>query len=203
MGRSAFAFSACLLISVIAHAAEHPAVGEKAPNSIVGTFVKGGWSAEQHNVCPVLAHRGDQKIAVFAKSASDNVLGLTEALDAVVANDESLKWSFLFVSHENSPTPTQEDWDKELARLAELTSRHKLSHMAVGQMIRIPDSTKSTRARPQVGEFQDGDVVVMLIRPQSGTFGTIAEVAVVHAEQLDSPAIERIANQMVTAAQKK
>lgn len=184
-------------------AVESPKTGDKAPTSIVGTFVPGGWCKEQQSVCAVLKHRDDPKIAVFTRTLNDNVMRLTAAMDKVVAEDSSLKWSFLFVSHENSPTPNQEDWDAELVRLKQAFAEHQIEHIAAGLMLRLPDEQKVTRAKKQVGVFDAGDLVVMLIRPQQGTDAVIQEVSVFQSEKLTAMDIEKATRQMALAAAKE
>lgn len=191
----------CLLTTMVCvGASERPEIGKHAPKSVVATFVPGGWSEEQHSVCAVLAHRKEQKIAVFARNLNPNVMLLTSAMDKVVAENSTLKWSFLLVSHENSPTPNQEEWDAELLRLKQMTTDHKIEHLAAGLMIRLPEENQPSRALRKVGVFDEGDVVVMLIRPQAGAYGIIQEVSVLQSNELTSLDVDKVAQQMAAAA---
>lgn len=200
MTRALILLFSLLTSSVCLQAVERPEVGKHAPKSVVGTFVPGGWSEEQHSVCAVLAHRKEQKIAIFARNLNPNVMLLTAAMDKVVAENSTLKWSFLLVSHENSPTPSQEEWDAELLRLKQMTTDHKVEHLAAGLMIRLPDENQPSRALRKVGVFDEGDLVVMLIRPQAGANGIIQEVSVLQSNNLTNLDMDKVAKQMAAAA---
>lgn len=189
-----------LIMSVGLQAADRPEIGKQAPTNVVGTFVPGGWSEKQHSVCAVLAHRKEQKVAIFARALNDNVMQLTAAIDKVVAENSTLKWSFLLVSHENSPTPNEEVWDAELLRLKQSVAEQKIKHLAAGLMIRVPDESKPSRAKRQIGVFDEGDLVVMLIRPEAGSYGVIREVSVLQSEKLTAEDLEIVAQKMAAAA---
>lgn len=166
-----FTLALMLTVSVLATSllhhcrAEPPEKGKNAPASIVATFLSGAWIDEQREVCPVLAHRNEARIAIFSKDSSDAVMKLADRMDAIVAEHPQLKSSFLFVSHENHPTPSEDEWKAQLDTLKQQVAKHQIQHLAAGLMIRIPDPNAITRARKQVGVFQDGDLVVMLIVP--------------------------------------
>lgn len=179
--------------------AEPPQKGQKAPTSIVATFLSGAWVDEQRNACPVLIHRNETRIAIFSKDSSDPVMKLADRMDAIVAEHPQLKSSFLFVSHENQPTPSEDEWKAQLETLKQQVAKHQIQHMAAGLMIRIPDPNAVTRARKQVGVFQDGDLVVMLIVPQKGTFGVVQEAAALKSAELTNEQLENVAAQMKAA----
>lgn len=174
-------------------------VGMNAPTSIVAEFITGDW-AERGSACPVLANRDAMKVAVFVKSLSAPVLPLVGAIEEVIADDASLKWSFVFVSHENAPTPSQDEWDAQVAQLRKVTSEKKIKHLSLGVMLRNPDTGKLTRAKRQLGFFGDGDVVVMLICPnENAKRGVIQYLSVLKSEEIDENVIERIRSQLKDA----
>jgi len=178
--------------------AEPPEKGQKAPTSVVATFLSGAWVDEQRDVCPVLIHRDDTRIAIFSKDSSDAVMKLADRMDAIVADHERLKSSFLFVSHENKPTPSEEEWDSQLQSLRQQVAKYEIQNLAAGLMIRLPDPKAITRARRQVGVFQDGNLVVMLIVPQKGTFGVVQEAVSLKSAELSNEQLDQ-----VTALMKK
>ncbi len=179
--------------------AEPPQKGQKAPASIVATFLSGAWMEEQRDVCPVLAHRNEARIAIFSKDSGDAVMKLADRMDAIVAEHPQLKSSFLFVSHENQPTPSEDEWNAQLDMLKQQVAKHQIQHLAAGLMIRIPDPNAITRARKQVGVFQDGDLVVMLIVPQKGTFGVVQEAASLKSAELTDEQLDKATAQMKAA----
>ncbi len=194
----------CTLVGIIvvatASLAEDPLkVGMIAPTSIVAEFVTGEW-AERGSSCPVLANREAMKVAVFVKQLNDPVLPLVNAIEEIVASDSSLKWSFVFVSHENAPTPSQAEWDSQLARLRKLAGDMKMEHLSLGVLIRNPDTGSPSKAKRQLGFFGDGDVVVMLIRPDANAKrGVIQYLSVLKSEEIQEKAIERIGSQLKEA----
>jgi len=178
---------------------EPPQKGQNAPTSIVATFLSGAWIDEQREVCPVLAHRNEARIAIFSKDSGDAVMKLADRMDAVVAEHPQLKSSFLFVSHENQPTPSEDEWKAQLETLKQQVARHEIQNLAAGLMIRIPDPNAITRARKQVGVFQDGDLVVMLIVPQKGTFGLVQEAASLKSAEQTNEQLDNVTAQMKAA----
>jgi hypothetical protein len=137
-------------IACVSLAEDELKVGMKAPTSIVAEFITGEWS-ERGSSCPVLAHRDAMKIAVFVKRLENPVLPLLGAMDELIAGDSSLKWSFVFVSHENAPTPSQEEWDTQLEQLRKVASDRMLKHLSLGVLLRNPDNGRPTRAKRQLG----------------------------------------------------
>ena len=180
---------------------EPPEKGQKAPTSVVATFLSGAWVDEQRDACPVLIHRDETRIAIFAKDSGDAVMKLADRMDAIVADHEQLKSSFLFVSHENQPTPSEEEWAGQLQSLKQQVAKYEIQHLAAGLMIRLPDPNAVTRARRQVGVFQNGDVVVMLIVPQKGTFGIVKEAASLKSAELTDEQLEKVTALMKTAVE--
>jgi hypothetical protein len=180
-------------------AEEQLEVGMVAPTSVVAEFITGDL-AKFRSVCPVLANRDAVKVAVFVKSVDDPVLPLVEAIEEVVADDAALKWSFVFVSHENAPTPSTEEWDAQFAHLKKLASDRKINHLSIGMMLRNPDNGKPSKAKRQLGFFGDGDVVVMLIRPDAkGKRGLIQYLSVLKSEEIEKETIEHIRSQLKDA----
>lgn len=174
-------------------------VGMNAPTSIVAEFITGDW-AERGSSCPVLTNRDAMKVAVFVKRLDDPVLPMIGAIEEVVADDASLKWSFVFVSHENAPTPSQQEWDTQLAHLRKLSTDKKIRHLSLGVMIRNPDNGKPSSAKRQLGFFGDGDVVVMLIRPYANAKrGVIQFLSTLKSEEINKQAIDRVRNQLKDA----
>jgi hypothetical protein len=171
-------------------------VGMNAPTSIVAEFITGDW-AEYGSACPVLLNRDAMKVAVFVKQLKDPVVPLIGAIEEIVAADSKLKWSFVFVSHENAPTPSQEDWDAQLAQLKKLARDKELKGLSLGVMLRNPDNGKPSRTRRQLGFFGDGDVVVMLIRPDAtAKRGVVQYLRVLKSEEIEEKTIELISSQL-------
>jgi hypothetical protein len=174
-------------------------VGMNAPTSIVAEFITGDWS-ERGTSCPVLANRDAMKVAVFVKHLEEPVLPLVAAIEELVAADASLKWSFVFVSHENAPTPSQDEWDAQLTQLKKVASERMFNHLSIGVMIRNPDNGKPSKARRQLGFFGDGDVVVMLIRPDANAKrGIIKYLRMLNSEEVQATTIEQIRSQLKDA----
>ncbi len=195
-------FGTMVAVSVVvsvSHAEDQLDVGMIAPTSIVAEFITGDL-AERGLVCPVLANRDAMKVAVFVKRLDDPVLPLVATIEELVADNAVLKWSFIFVSHENAPTPSQEEWDAQLAQLKQIASDRKIKHLSIGLMLRNPDSRKPSKAKRQLGFFVDGDVVVMLIRPDvKAKRGFIQYLRVLKSEEIEMETIERIKCQLKDA----
>jgi hypothetical protein len=184
------------LLSSVCFAQDQLKPGMNAPTSIVARFISGDW-AKQGSACPILNHRNEVKIAIYVKRAHEPVLPLIATLDELVAEHAALKWSFVFVSHENSPTPNQVEWDAELVRLKKLTSDRNIQHLSFGLLLRDPENGKPVGAKPRLGFFGDGDIVVMLIRPDEKVKrGVIHYLSVLKSEELDAGTIQRIASQL-------
>lgn len=193
--------AAVLLLATLQQlcSAEPPEKGQKAPTSVVATFLSGAWVDEQRDACPVLLRRDEAKIAIFSKDSSDAVMKLADRMDAIVADNQQLKSSFLFVSHENQPTPSEEEWASQLQSLKQQVAKYGIQNLAAGLMIRLPDPNAVTRARRQVGVFQDGDIVVMLIVPKKGTFGVVQEAASLKSAELTDEQLDKVTALMKAA----
>lgn len=188
-----------LFLAPVSYAEDQLKVGMLAPPSIVAEFFTGKWS-ERGSACPVLVNRDATKVAVFVKRLDDPIIPLIGEMEKIVANDGSLKWSFVFVSHENSPTPSQEEWDAQISQIKKLANDKAISHLSIGSMLRIPDNSKSVRAKRQLGFFGDGDVVVMLINPdQKKNRGLIQFVEFLKTRELNKEKIEQISSQLKVA----
>jgi hypothetical protein len=167
-------------------------VGMPAPSGIVGSFVTGIW-AEKGTASPVHLHRDSPKIAVFAKTLDERMLPLATKIDELVAGNLSLKWSFLFLSHENDPTPADDAWESQLKSLKNLASNNTIKHISIGVMLRIADTGRPGRSKRRLGFLKDGDVVVMLIAPDAaGNGATIQYVQIIKPNQLEQNSIEQI-----------
>jgi hypothetical protein len=194
-----FGMLVALCVVCTARSEEQLNVGMIAPTSIVAEFVTGDL-AKRGSACPVLTNRGSVKIAVFIKRLDDQVLPLISAIEGLVAQDAALKHSFVFLSHENAPTPSQDDWDDQLAHLKKLASERDIKHLSIGVMLRNPDNVKPTRAKRHLGFFENGDVVVMLIRPDAKVKrGCIQYVSLLKSEEIEMKTVELIRNQLVHA----
>ena len=188
-----------LSIASVSLAEDQLKVGMNAPTSIVAEFITGDWS-ERGSSCPVLANRDAMKVAVFVKNLEEPVLPLVGAIEEMVADDASLKWSFVFVSHENAPTPSQDEWDAQLTQLRKLASERMIKHLSIGVMLRNPDNGKPSKAKRQLGFFGDGDVVVMLIRPDANTKREVIQyLRVLKSEEIQKRTIEQIRSQLKDA----
>ncbi len=162
-------------------------------NSAVATFATGEWAAERPNACPVMLHPNAPKVAVYTRHMNAGVLRLAQAVDGVVANDTALRWSYLFVSHENDPTPSPEEWDTQFTEIGQMASDYELEHLAVGLMLRIPESDEPIRVRRNLGIFHDGDVVLAWIVPTAdGRRGTIGYCRVLDSAQLDDNLVDEV-----------
>lgn len=174
-------------------------VGVTAPTSIVAEFVTGKW-AEHGTACPVLAHRDAMKIAVFVKRLDAPVLPLVSAIDRLVSEDDSLKWSFVFVSHENAPTPSDEEWKAQLDQLRSLSNDKKIVNLSLGVMLRNPDTGRPSKAKRELGFWGEGDVVVMLIRPDSkAKRGVIQHVDILKSDSIQQQTVDQIMTQLKDA----
>lgn len=200
MSRNFFMTMTAILSFVPVAFADDPLkVGMNAPTSIVAEFITGGWS-ERGVSCPVLGNRDAMKVAVFVKRFDDSVLPLIESIEKIVADDASLKWSFAFVSHENAPTPSQEEWNTQCAQIRKLTGERSIKRLSVGLLLRIPDDGKPTKAKRQLGIFHESNVVVMLIRPDANAKrGVISYLSHLKAEELNEQSIERVTDQLKAA----
>lgn len=167
---------------------------------MVARFATGPWSARKaKSACPVLIHRQEMKIAIFARRLDPDVLRLAVAVDRLVASEPRLKWSFVFVSHENDPTPTLESWEARLAESQTLATTHEIDHLSVGLMKRASEPGTITRARRKLGFLDDTGVVVMLISPSAGTNavrGTIRYVVATKSAELVPEAVATITKQL-------
>lgn len=196
---SAFFAIAVVAVTSVCHA-ESPENPDKPPTSIVARFQPGAWIHEEKDACPILAHRKESRLAVFSRDSSDAVMKLANRMDSLVTGNERLKSSFLFVSHENRPTPSEDEWSEQFATLKKQTAKFEITHLAAGLMIRLPDEKAVTRARRQVGVFQDGDVVVMLIVPQQNTYGIVRELVSLKSSELTDEKLDAVEQKMKAAA---
>lgn len=138
-------------------------VGMDAPTSIVAQFVTGPFG--ERSLCPVLYKRESLKVAVFARDFNTEVGSLVKAVDKVVATSQMDDVSFVFISHENDPTPSEMEFQVQLETMKKFAEQEMIDHLSLGTMIRIPDKTVSTRALKKLGFFGDGESVVMVISP--------------------------------------
>lgn len=180
----------------VAIAEDRIKVGAMAPASIVAEFITGEWATVHKSACPVLVHRDAVKVAIFAKNLDDALVPLIEAMEEVVAGDSSLKWSFVFVSHENAPTPSHQEWDALVANVKKRTDEKKIRHLSVGLMQRIPDP-RNSRANPKLGFLEDGEVVVMLICPDGNRQrGVIQFEKKIKSAELDEQSIRTVKDEI-------
>jgi hypothetical protein len=176
-------------------------IGMPALGSIVAQFVTG--PKADKTVCPVLFEREETKIAIFAKQLNAPVLSLIQSIDEIVAATPKLKSSFVFLSHENAPTPTEADFENQLAEIKRLAAEKSIEHLAMGLMIRIPDSQRNTRARRSLGFFGDGDIVVMLIGPGKNRNSTMIRYFQVLNSESATGEIERVCKELRRAADER
>ena len=169
-------------------------VGMPAPASIVAEFVSG--EKADKRMCPVLRNHEETKIAIFSKQFNAPVLALMKLADGIVAGTPELKSSFAFVSHENAPTPTVTEFDDQLSEIRREATENSIKHLSIGLMIRIPDNQKNTRAKPSLGFFGDGDIVVMLISPEKGHHHAIVRYFQVLQSETAAGEIERVCNEL-------
>ena len=178
-------------------------VGQRAPAGIVARFATGPWAARKtKSACPVLINRQETKIAIFARQLSSDVLRLAVEVDKLVAEDAQLKWSFVFVSHENDPTPSLESWEAQLAEFPTLATKHDMNHLSLGLMKRAPERGQLSRAKSKLGFPEDTDTVIMLISPSSGTNsirGTIRHATALKSAELVPETVATITKQLQAA----
>lgn len=167
-------------------------VGSPAPASIVAQFVTGDLSG--NSACPILRDSGKTKIAVFGRALNPDMILLLQSLDEVIAADPKLNRSFIFLSHESDPTPSEEEFQNQLAEIQKQATEHSIKHFSLGLMNRIP----GLRAKPRLGFFGQGDIVVMVIGPDQHR--KIAMVRYVQALSTGNvrPELERIRKEVET-----
>lgn len=193
----------CLLFSDIGEAEEKFVVGTLAPRSIVGHFVSGPLVAQQTEICPTLWERDECKIAVFTRGTKEIQQELVASVNDLVRADTRLQWSFWMVSHENDPTPDDVPWEQMLSELTEFSRSRKVTALSAGVLIRIPDTSKNTRAQKSVGVFSDQfDTVVMFIVPDASKhFGKIEYVKRFKSAELNAETIAEVQKELKVVGQ--
>lgn len=176
--------------------------GMSPPTSIVARFVTGPYA--DSSACPTLGFRRNKKIAVFARKLNPQVIQLAEMVDGIVTQDESLARSFLFISHENDPTPTVAEYEQMLDSLKTSLTKQGIQHLSAGVMIRIPKENGPTRAIAKVGIFDNDDVVVMVIQPNSRQLnGKITYLKFLKTNEVTETAIEQLSTELHQAVEDK
>ncbi|QDV26981.1 hypothetical protein [Aureliella helgolandensis] len=161
-------------------------VGDRAPSSAVARFVTGPWADPQPRVaCPVLLNRKSPKVAVYTRAVTPAVVELLKALDAVVAEQDALKWSFVLVSHENDPRPTDEEFNAQLKELELLASKQSLRSLSLGVLERAPVPAQVVRRKLKLGFLEQGETIVALIAPPESSKRSFAELHYVHRFHAD------------------
>lgn len=176
--------------------------GMSPPTSIVAQFVSGPYA--NSTACPTLGFRQNKKIAVFAKQLNPEVMKIAEKIEGIVTQDQSLARSFLFISHENDPTPSPTEFDKTVADLKSAFAEKGIQHLSAGVMIRIPKEKGPTRARTQVGIFDNDDVVVMAIQPDDKQhYGRITYLKFLKTNDITEPMVEQLSTDLRQAVTDK
>lgn len=141
-------------------------IGDRAPASAVATFVAGPWSERKsHSACPVLLNRQHAKVAVYVRKTSEEISEILQAVDRVAGTAPELKWSFVFVSHENSPTPSDQEYESLLNATAEFALKHEISNLSFGVMKQVAEGGR--RLKQKLGFVAEDELVIMLITPDS------------------------------------
>lgn len=176
--------------------------GMSPPTSIVAKFVTGPYA--DSTACPTLGFRRNKKIAVFARTMDPQIVKLAEMVDGIVTQDESLARSFLFLSHENDPTPTPAEYEQMVGSLKTTLTERGIKHLSAGVMIRVPKVNGPTRAKASVGIFSDDDVVVMVIRPDSQQpYGKITYLKFFKTNEVTENLIEQLSAELREVAKDK
>jgi hypothetical protein len=138
--------------------------GGRAPRSVVAHFVSGPLATpEPRSACPVLKNRKSPKIAVYTRDATPGVIKLAKAVDQIIAGKPELKWSFLFVSHENAPRPSEEQFKTQLAKLKRIASDEQISHLSIGLLERGPELGEKVLRKQSLGFLKEDQTAIALI----------------------------------------
>ena len=174
-------------------------IGMPALGSIVAQFASGAKAGK--TMCPVLFEREETKIAIFAKQLNAPVISLIQSAEEIVAATPRLKSSFVFLSHENAPTPSEADFEDQLAEIKRVAAEKTIKHLSMGLMIRIPDNQRNTRARRSLGFFGEGDIVVMLIGPGENRYSSVVRYFQVLNSESAIGEIERVREELRRVAE--
>lgn len=179
--------------------------GQRAPASAVARFSTGPWATPKpRSACPVLLHQQNIKVAVYTRDVTSQVVHLMREVNALVSKEPSLKWSFVFVSHENHPTPTEEEFRSLIEKMKRIARAEQITHLSIGVMQRVPKSDRPIRAKRELGFVEEGETVVMLVAPtsQESARGIIRYVETVKSESLTSDRVQTIINVLEEASSK-
>ncbi|MEO1615391.1 MAG: hypothetical protein AAFV88_06050 [Planctomycetota bacterium] len=140
------------------------AVGARTPYSAVAVFATGRWAeGGARSACPVLKNRQHAKVAIFTRNLTPNVVEMLKEVDTFLEGRSDLKWSFVFVSHENDPTPSENEFETMLDDIRSIAKQAEIDNLSIGLMKRVPEP--GGRAKQRLGFVEEGETVVMLIKP--------------------------------------
>lgn len=181
---------------------EQLTVGGRAPTSAVATFVSGPWSKrESRSACPILINYQHAKIAVYLRNTDDKIAMTLKAFDKLTGTEPALDWSFVFVTHENTPTPTDEEFESLLGATTQFAKKHQIANLSFGVMKQVKES--GGRFKQKLGFVADDEVVVMLITPNANApkvkWSHIRYARVLKSSQLDSASVVSMVNEIRAA----
>lgn len=204
-------FSVLLVAATVCAQGISPAakltVGQRPPVSAVARFSSGAWATSKaRSACPVLLNSQAVKVAVYTRDVTPHVVHLMREINKLVAHEPALKWSFVFVSHENDPTPTEEEFNVLIEKLKTIARDELINNLSIGIMERVPESDRPSRRKRELGFVDDGETVVMLIGPSpsdpKSKRAVIQYLETAKSETLTQESVQRIVDALKQASSK-
>lgn len=163
------------------------AVGGRAVVSGV-RFACGEWSIKSRQTCPAAARGREPKFAIYAMTLNENVMNLAVAIDKRIAEDESLKWSFVEILDEKGARSSEADeMEERLKEVRELAAQHGVQRLTLG----ISASPASTE-RPRIRIPKDTDTLVVFLNGDARRSRMVRFAERVDSSTLDEKKIEKL-----------
>ena len=185
-----------LTISVSANERSRPAVGDRA--TVIGVrFAVGLWAVDHKMTCPSARHGNEPKIAIYSTALNDNVLDLSVAIDRLIAEDPSLKWSFIALSDEKGAYHgvskghySQDEQAQRLKEIKELAAQREITRLTIGNT-----SWDKARLQDSFDMSDDNDVLIQFLGGESKKsreirYSKLVRSADLNAERIDSLLLE-------------
>lgn len=193
--------------SIVAAAQDAPnplSAGKRAPAGAVARFSTGPWATPKaRSACPVLLNRQHVKVAIYTRELTSDVVRLVQKIEKLVEKEPALKWSFVFVSHENDPTPSEAAYELQNENIKRLALDENISHISIGLMERSTKSDQPTRRKRRLGFVGKDETVVMLIGPTpsgKSSFAKILYLETVKSLALSPEKTDTLVNSLTSAA---
>ena len=178
---------------------QSPVVGEQA--TVIGVrFAIGLWAAEHQMTCPSARYGNEPKIAIYTTTLNDNVLNLSLAVDRLIAEDASLKWSFVALSDEKgaysgvvSKHYSKDEQAERLSEIKKLATRKGITQLTIGNT-----SWPASRTRHTFDMSEDSDVLVLFLDGDSQMLRVVKFVRLVDSAKLNSKMIDSMLAEIKT-----